>query len=687
MSLDDKMYLFVCPRDDQLLTHIPQVAFRLGALLLGDGSLALLDGELLVGDVALEARVVHAVLQLPQSGADPLLGGFGPLRRSGQHLETTQVVEGDLLGSEDGVQHRREVLPKNRRDRWGKRCRLGFDEPRWDDLGLGDLSRALGLVEDVWRSGYGRWFRPNGGSGLARGGCQLVQQLGVDLLAQDAVQVAQYVGQSRGDHLLASPLTEEPPQRPARLSFQAAPGQIAVPLCVEGVADVDAGQERPHEALGDLVRRLDEVVEPVRGRRRQDPGVRQALGVVEHALDRVAPRGDPRRVGGSGDEGAAGAAFIAGTAYAARVAPWRDTVESMLDDTEGLANAWVLSPSATDRFNYLVQPAHQVSEGFVRTFLPGVDIGNALDAERHRYLTRRSLEREPSRALRRLFGQRAREQMIAARLPDVLRDLDRILRQEIDSELLDELTVAPRGPLPPFAPNRCPYPGRRRSSTSPSARLRSPSPRSSHVLVEPEPAPLAEPVAAALGQHLASMLHAVLGTEEITLKNLGRLEVLARTAQRAEATKQRISARLRELQDSVDNAGLERDIAYEELAVEQRERAVAEEERAEAERRLRYVRKQLIVAGRADVVHVAGRQSGMRDAQCDDAVMSCAAAYRQSIRLLANQPLLSRSFQRMDVQLLHSTVTGSRYARRSLAPRAWPALERATARCRDSPPN
>ncbi len=56
--------------------------------------------------------------------------------------------------------------------------------------------------------------------------------------------------------------------------------------------------------------------------------------------------------------------------------------------------------------------------------------------------------------------------------------------------------------------------------------------------------------------------------------------------------------------------------------------------------------------------YVAGRQSGMRDAQCDDAVMSCVAAYRQSVRLLAIQPLLSRSFQRMDVQLLHSTVTG-----------------------------
>ncbi len=302
------------------------------------------------------------------------------------------------------------------------------------------------------------------------------------------------------------------------------------------------------------------------------------------------------------DPGRRGLAFVAGTAYAARVAPWRDMVESMLDDTEGLANAWVLSPSATDRFNYLVQPAHQVSEGFVRTFLPGVDIGNALDAERHRYLTRRSLEREPSRPLRRLFGQRARAQMIAARLPDVLRDLDRILRQEIDSELLDELTAVPREPAPTVRRHTVPTsrppevhdePERATQVADPEAVLPE--------LTEPQPQPVLEPNPAVLGQYLATVLHAVLGTAEITLENLGRLEVLARTAQRAEATKQRISVRLRELQDSVDNAGLERDIAYEELAVEQRERAVAEEERAEAERRLRYVRKQLIVAGRAEV--------------------------------------------------------------------------------------
>jgi len=57
-------------------------------------------------------------------------------------------------------------------------------------------------------------------------------------------------------------------------------------------------------------------------------------------------------------------------------------------------------------------------------------------------------------------------------------------------------------------------------------------------------------------------------------------------------------------------------------------------------------------------LHVAGRQNGSRESQCEEAVMSCVAAYRHSVRVLANQPLLSRSFQRMDVDLLQTTVTG-----------------------------
>src|SRR3712207_6905858 len=61
---------------------------------------------------------------------------------------------------------------------------------------------------------------------------------------------------------------------------------------------------------------------------------------------------------------------------------------------------------------------------------------------------------------------------------------------------------------------------------------------------------------------------------------LFRSETLARTGQRADATRQRISARLNELQDSVDHAGFQRDLALDELAIEQRERADAEDRKS-----------------------------------------------------------------------------------------------------------
>ena len=47
-------------------------------------------------------------------------------------------------------------------------------------------------------------------------------------------------------------------------------------------------------------------------------------------------------------------------------------------------------------------------------------------------------------------------------------------------------------------------------------------------------------------------------------------------------------------------------------------------------------------------VWVAGRQNGLADSTCEDAVLWCAAAYRRQIARLAEQPLLARSFDRMD---------------------------------------
>ena len=55
-------------------------------------------------------------------------------------------------------------------------------------------------------------------------------------------------------------------------------------------------------------------------------------------------------------------------------------------------------------------------------------------------------------------------------------------------------------------------------------------------------------------------------------------------------------------------------------------------------------------------IWVAGRQNGFTEAQCRDSVASCVAAYRQELRLLASEPLLLRSYERLDVDRLRETA-------------------------------
>jgi uncharacterized protein (DUF2252 family) len=56
---------------------------------------------------------------------------------------------------------------------------------------------------------------------------------------------------------------------------------------------------------------------------------------------------------------------------------------------------------------------------------------------------------------------------------------------------------------------------------------------------------------------------------------------------------------------------------------------------------------------------VAGRENAASEDQCADAVASCVSAYRAEVRFLAEQPLLSRSYERLDVDRLADGVDGS----------------------------
>src|SRR6187200_2076201 len=56
-------------------------------------------------------------------------------------------------------------------------------------------------------------------------------------------------------------------------------------------------------------------------------------------------------------------------------------------------------------------------------------------------------------------------------------------------------------------------------------------------------------------------------------------------------------------------------------------------------------------------IWVAGRENSSSEDQCRASVLACVAAYRAEVRFLAEQPLLMRSFNRLDVGRLHETAT------------------------------
>jgi uncharacterized protein (DUF2252 family) len=55
-------------------------------------------------------------------------------------------------------------------------------------------------------------------------------------------------------------------------------------------------------------------------------------------------------------------------------------------------------------------------------------------------------------------------------------------------------------------------------------------------------------------------------------------------------------------------------------------------------------------------IWVAGRENGASESDCERAVAACSSAYRDEVRYLADQPLLSRSYQRMTVESLQADV-------------------------------
>jgi uncharacterized protein (DUF2252 family) len=85
-------------------------------------------------------------------------------------------------------------------------------------------------------------------------------------------------------------------------------------------------------------------------------------------------------------------------------------------------------------------------------------------------------------------------------------------------------------------------------------------------------------------------------------------------------------------------------------------------------------------------IWVAGRHNGLAEGTCEDATLWCAAAYRRQIDRLAGQPLLARSFDRMDIDRMRLEMAdwslraeierSANLARQRTTDRALPKLTR-----------
>ena len=72
-------------------------------------------------------------------------------------------------------------------------------------------------------------------------------------------------------------------------------------------------------------------------------------------------------------------------------------------------------------------------------------------------------------------------------------------------------------------------------------------------------------------------------------------------------------------------------------------------------------------------VHVAGRQNGASEDECGEAVRRCVRSYREHLSHLAEQPLLARAYDRLDLDRLHRAAAAATGRR---------AIENAAARAR-----
>ncbi|GAA2782449.1 hypothetical protein [Saccharopolyspora taberi] len=200
--------------------------------------------------------------------------------------------------------------------------------------------------------------------------------------------------------------------------------------------DDEPRQRRQWTATPRLVRDLLAVLPARDSSARLETGPRRVFG--DEALELVDVVGDPKR---------RGPVYLAGSADLLPQYDWLKHVGKLLNQTVGIGSGYVLDPEATEIFSRAVGRSHAVVPGTMRTFLPGVEFGDAADALRHRVLSTSRIVKDDTQRLARLLGWRARDLAIESRLPKTITRLDQHFEKQLDQILVgdDAEPVAVRG--------------------------------------------------------------------------------------------------------------------------------------------------------------------------------------------------------------------------------------------------
>lgn len=279
------------------------------------------------------------------------------------------------------------------------------------------------------------------------------------------------------------------------------------------------------------------------------------------------------------------AVFVAGIGDEDGLArPFTDHAFKWFEQTYGLAHSFIVTREARAELERRLG-AHAVTPWSVRTYLPGLVVGDHLDARRHRFLMPATLDRRRPDAVARLLGGIARGQTHTRTLPPEVRYAERAAARAANRRLTDSLEAATGL--------------RRRHDAASTLPLRPAPPQE----IERHQQPHEVPRQAGRNRDLVAasrelaLVRDYLGLEEITEAALTEVMASLTAPTISEQESEDLARRLNQLQDEVERRRDEVELLEALLEVQELEAGAGDDEASRLRNEVQWLRGQLRAAG------------------------------------------------------------------------------------------